>query len=168
MMNDNGPDADALCFGERFRRLRKQHAGKQMTLVASGLRCTDAAISHWETGRRLPSATMLWNAARVLVRLGATEGDIQHLRSAWSQEHRRRSQFGRRPQIRHRLGQSLDRVTLGEAPRQSAENDASSRRDRATVRAPALQTFPCRERVAERKRLRSRGTPRRQGSDHYR
>jgi transcriptional regulator with XRE-family HTH domain len=70
-------------FGTRFRILRQELAAKQTTLVAEGLRCTDAAISLWETGRRLPSSRMLFKIIAVFVRLGASSEDIEQLRSAW-------------------------------------------------------------------------------------
>lgn len=82
----SGLEAEAVRFGEQFRRLRRQHAGKQISLVAEGLRCTDVAISHWEGGRRLPTSTMLSNAIEILVRLGATESEVNDLRIAWSRE----------------------------------------------------------------------------------
>jgi hypothetical protein len=73
-------------FGARFRILRQELAGKQTVLVAEGLRCTDAAISLWETGRRLPSTRMLHRALGVFARLGASPEDIEQLRSAWIAE----------------------------------------------------------------------------------
>ena len=73
-------------FGARFRILRLELAGRQTKLVAEGLRCTDAAISLWETGRRLPSSRMLLKAIGVFVRLGASPEDIEQLRSAWMAE----------------------------------------------------------------------------------
>ena len=74
---------DETSFGETFRRLRKRHAGKQITLVAEGLPCTDAAISLWESGVRLPSPKRLVNIIEILVRLGATAEDGEQLRAAW-------------------------------------------------------------------------------------
>ncbi|MET0592346.1 MAG: helix-turn-helix transcriptional regulator [Polyangiaceae bacterium] len=70
-------------FGELFRALRKQLAGKQACLSGAGLRCTDAAISHWERGHRLPRPKTMRNAIDVLAELGASEGDIEQLKSAW-------------------------------------------------------------------------------------
>jgi hypothetical protein len=73
-------------FGDRFRLLRRELAGKQSVLVAEGLRCTDAAISLWETGQRLPSARMLESAIGVFERLGATSEDLARLELAWRAE----------------------------------------------------------------------------------
>jgi hypothetical protein len=95
MTNGNRLETDSACFADRFRRLRLQHAGKQMVLVASGLRCTDAAVSSWENGRRLPSWTLLSNAIQVFVRLGAAKGDLEHLRAAWARERAQNRGIGR-------------------------------------------------------------------------
>ena len=83
-------------FGNQFRLLRRKLAGKQSMLVAEGLRCTDAAISLWERGQRLPSQRMLRRAISVFNRLGATAEEIEKLRAAWmtgrSNRRSRRSQ----------------------------------------------------------------------------
>jgi hypothetical protein len=64
-------------------------------MVASGLPCTDAAISLWETGRRLPSSTMLSRIIHVFIQLGATDDEITHLTSDWiRQRAQRRSPNG--------------------------------------------------------------------------
>jgi len=74
-------------FAELFKNLRKQLVGKQSCLSRAGLRCTDAAISHWERGLRLPRPKTLRNAVDVLTELGATPDDIQQLMSAWTAEY---------------------------------------------------------------------------------
>ena len=71
-------------FAELFRNLRKKLVGKQACLSGAGLRCTDAAISHWERGLRLPRPRTLRNAVDVLTRLGAAPGDIAQLINAWT------------------------------------------------------------------------------------
>jgi hypothetical protein len=86
MTSCNQLETDSVCFGDRFRRLRREYAGRQSALVSSGLRCTDAAVSTWERGHRLPSSTLLSNAIEVLVRLGAMDVEIEHLRAAWARE----------------------------------------------------------------------------------
>jgi hypothetical protein len=73
-------------FAELFRNLRKQLVGKQSCLSGAGLRCTDAAISHWERGLRLPRPRTMRNAVDVLSELGATPREIQQLVSAWTAE----------------------------------------------------------------------------------
>jgi transcriptional regulator with XRE-family HTH domain len=74
-------------FAELFKNLRKQLVGKQSCLSRAGLRCTDAAISHWERGLRLPRPRTMRNAVDVLVGLGATPEEIQQLVSAWTAEY---------------------------------------------------------------------------------
>jgi hypothetical protein len=73
-------------FAELFKNLRKQLVGKQACLSGAGLRCTDAAISHWERGLRLPRPKTLRNAVDVLAALGAAPSDIEQLISAWTTE----------------------------------------------------------------------------------
>ena len=74
-------------FAELFKNLRKQLVGKQSCLSRAGLRCTDAAISHWERGLRLPRPKTLRNAVDVLTELGATPAEIDQLMSAWTTEY---------------------------------------------------------------------------------
>jgi hypothetical protein len=73
-------------FGELFKALRKQLVGKQACLSRAGLRCTDAAISHWERGLRLPRPKTMRNVIGVLEDLGAAPTDIAQLKAAWSAE----------------------------------------------------------------------------------
>jgi hypothetical protein len=84
---DDTTSQRAHSFGELFRILRKQLAGKQACLSGAGLRCTDAAISHWERGHRLPRPKTMRNAIDVLACLGAAPGDIEQLKSAWYAEY---------------------------------------------------------------------------------
>lgn len=77
------PSRGANAFGKLFRNLRKRLVGKQACLSHAGLRCTDAAISQWERGLRLPRPQTMCNAVIVLEHLGATAADIEQLMSAW-------------------------------------------------------------------------------------
>jgi hypothetical protein len=91
----------ATSFAELFKNLRKQLVGKQSCLNGAGLRCTDAAISHWERGLRLPRPRTMRNAVEVLIRLGATPDDIERLKSAWTAEYHGRKVAARRsPSVR--------------------------------------------------------------------
>jgi hypothetical protein len=81
------PSPTSTSFAELFKHLRKQLVGKQACLSSAGLRCTDAAISHWERGLRLPRPKTMQNAVNVLRELGATREDINQLIAAWSAEH---------------------------------------------------------------------------------
>ncbi|HMJ53813.1 MAG TPA: helix-turn-helix transcriptional regulator [Polyangiaceae bacterium] len=55
-------------------------------MSASGLRCTDAAVSHWERGKRLPSVRMMQRVLHAFSELGATPTDLDGLRVAWTTE----------------------------------------------------------------------------------
>ena len=83
-------------FAELFKNLRKQLVGKQSCLSRAGLRCTDAAISHWERGLRLPRPRTMRNAVDVLVTLGATPEEIEQLISAWTAEYVERKVIARK------------------------------------------------------------------------
>lgn len=93
----------ARSFGELFRILRKQLVGKQACLSGAGLRCTDAAISHWERGHRLPRPKTMRNAISVLACLGATPSDIEQLKSAWYAEY-----IGRKVIARKQLLETIE------------------------------------------------------------
>jgi hypothetical protein len=87
-------------FAELFKNLRKQLVGKQACLSRAGLRCTDAAISHWERGLRLPRPKTLRNAVEVLTQLGATPTDIEQLIAAWTTEQLEKRGPGRHAPLR--------------------------------------------------------------------
>jgi transcriptional regulator with XRE-family HTH domain len=78
-------------FGARFRRLRIALGNKQSSMSAAGLRCTDAAISHWERGKRLPSVRMMRRVLKTFLELGAPPIDVDGLRTAWTTERGARS-----------------------------------------------------------------------------
>ena len=100
-VSDNvSPSPHSNSFAQLFKNLRKQLVGKQACLSGAGLRCTDAAISHWERGLRLPRAKTMRNAVNVLRDLGATREDIGQLMSAWSAEHAVRRLMRNRPASR--------------------------------------------------------------------
>lgn len=86
-------------FAELFRNLRKQLVGKQACLSSAGLRCTDAAISLWERGHRLPRRKTMKNAVDVLTKLGAMPSDIDRLVTAWNAEFRERNVSRNRPSL---------------------------------------------------------------------
>jgi DNA-binding XRE family transcriptional regulator len=70
-----------------LHRLRKQYIGKQLTLATS-LGCTDAAISYWEHGRRLPLRTLMPLIVECFRAGGARTSEIEELERAYD---RRRS-----------------------------------------------------------------------------
>lgn len=69
-------------FAERFRSIRLRLFGKQLGLAAR-LECTDAAISYWESGRRLPSPKLIGRLVECLERAGAQPEEISELLVAY-------------------------------------------------------------------------------------
>src|SRR5713226_3892622 len=78
-------------FKDVLHRLRKQYMGKQFTLAAS-LGCTEAAISFWENGRRMPHRTLLPHIAECFRASGAPVNEITELQQAyeWRRQTRKR------------------------------------------------------------------------------
>jgi DNA-binding transcriptional regulator YiaG len=74
-------------FAVRFKTLRRRRAGKQACLSFQ-IGCTDAALSHWESGTRLPSPRSLARIVVALSQLGATRREIHALECSWASERR--------------------------------------------------------------------------------
>lgn len=74
-----------------LHRLRKRYIGKQLALATS-LGCTEAAISLWEHGRRLPSRSLLPRIVECFRASGARTSEIEELQGAY--ERRRRKHAG--------------------------------------------------------------------------
>ncbi len=70
-----------------LHRLRRRYVGKQIALATS-LGCTEAAISFWEHGRRLPLQTLLPRIVECFRASGAPAIEIEELQQAYD---RRRS-----------------------------------------------------------------------------
>jgi DNA-binding transcriptional regulator YiaG len=69
-------------FSHRIKELRRRFGGKQWWLAyAAG--CTDAAVSFWESGKRIPSAAMMSRIADALMRAGAPAGELALLQRSW-------------------------------------------------------------------------------------
>lgn len=69
-------------FGTVVRSLRVRLLGKQLTL-AMAIGCTEAAVSFWETGTRVPSARLLASLVTCLERAGASNAEIRELVTAY-------------------------------------------------------------------------------------
>lgn len=69
-------------FRKVLHRLRKQYLGKQFTLAAT-LGCTEAAVSYWEHGRRLPQHDVLPRLLESFRANGAQEPEIRELHEAY-------------------------------------------------------------------------------------
>jgi DNA-binding XRE family transcriptional regulator len=79
---EDGTAGTIIEFAAVLRKLRRRHVGKQLTL-SSSLACTEAAVSQWETGRRLPSYRTLMRIASLFAIAGAPGVDVAALTSAW-------------------------------------------------------------------------------------
>src|ERR1039457_5702790 len=91
-----------LNFNAILHRLRKRYIGKQLPLAPS-LGCTEAAISFWERGRRLPLSAVLPRILECFRTCGASESEIETLQ----RDYDGRTQVSRT----RRLGQSRDSST---------------------------------------------------------
>jgi len=89
-------DAEDPSFAGHLREVRKCRAGKQVCL-SFHIGCTDAALSLWESGARLPSQRSLRQILLALAQLGATTAELLTIRGAWFSETRRRSMNRVRP-----------------------------------------------------------------------
>jgi hypothetical protein len=67
-----------LTFPEKIKAMRLQLFGKQLG-AAARLGCTDAAISYWESGSRLPSPKLMGRLVECLEQAGAVREDIAEL-----------------------------------------------------------------------------------------
>jgi hypothetical protein len=82
--------ASAARFGSYLRQLRLAISGKQAWLsVAVG--CSDAAISFWETGARLPTPRKMSALLAVLASAGVSTMELLDLRQRWHFERAKRS-----------------------------------------------------------------------------
>jgi transcriptional regulator with XRE-family HTH domain len=69
-------------FHTILHRLRKRYIGKQLALATS-LGCTEAAVSFWERGRRLPQKHLLQHIVECLLTSGADSHEVDELRRAY-------------------------------------------------------------------------------------
>src|SRR5260221_3388053 len=71
-------------FAHQLRELRRRLIGKQLCL-SWAVGCTDAAVSFWESGKRLPQQGTLSRILAALEREGATDSDLSNLKQTWHQ-----------------------------------------------------------------------------------
>jgi transcriptional regulator with XRE-family HTH domain len=69
-------------FAHSFKALRARLYIKQVTLSRE-IRCTEAAISYWESGRRLPQQESLLRILGAFDQYGATPSELKELEQAW-------------------------------------------------------------------------------------
>src|SRR3954452_12223136 len=77
-------------FAHRFRALRTRLLVKQVTL-SFHVRCTEAAISYWESGHRLPKRETIERIMSAFVACGATQSELDDLAGAWERAVMRRA-----------------------------------------------------------------------------
>ena len=77
-------------FASYLKEVRQRLAGKQAWL-SQEVGCSDAAISFWESGCRLPNQQNLCRILAAVARGGATTPELLALRNAWHQEMSRRT-----------------------------------------------------------------------------
>src|SRR4051794_29051647 len=77
---DSMPSAQA--FTSCFRELRIRLGGKQAWLAAS-VGCSEAAVSLWETGRRVPDTDTFFRISVVFAEAGASTHELLILRRHW-------------------------------------------------------------------------------------
>lgn len=88
-------------FASCIRDLRTRCCGKQLWL-AHAMGCTEATVSYWEAGRRLPSDSTFPRLVLVLTQAGAHSADVDRLQDCWRAARRDQSQRRRRGQLRRR------------------------------------------------------------------
>lgn len=83
-------DDTGKSFASCLKQVRQRLAGKQAWL-SQEVGCSDAAISFWESGGRLPNQQNLCRILAAVARGGATTPELLALRSSWHHEMARRS-----------------------------------------------------------------------------
>ena len=69
-------------FADRLKELRQRLVGKQLCL-SSAVGCTDAAVSFWESGKRLPQQGTLSRILSALAQDGASAAELSNLHHSW-------------------------------------------------------------------------------------
>jgi transcriptional regulator with XRE-family HTH domain len=69
-------------FADRLKELRQRLVGKQLCLSCA-VGCTDAAVSFWESGKRLPQQGTLSRILEALARGGASPTELSSLHHSW-------------------------------------------------------------------------------------
>ena len=77
-------------FAVHLKQVRARIHAKQCWL-AREIGCTDAAISHWENGTRLPRQNTMRRVFQALERSGAQPTELVSLLVAWRNEVNKRS-----------------------------------------------------------------------------
>jgi len=86
---DGADDCNRL-FASNLKQVRQRLAAKQAWL-SEEVGCSDASISFWESGGRLPNQQNLCRILAAVARGGATTPELMALRNAWHHEMSRRT-----------------------------------------------------------------------------
>jgi transcriptional regulator with XRE-family HTH domain len=76
-------------FAGCLKRIRLAHHSKQVWLSCA-VGCSDAAVSFWESGARVPSAKSMRRLLTALAEEGSPTSDLVELRRVWLDESTRR------------------------------------------------------------------------------
>ena len=79
----DAPPSSAPYFADRLKELRQRLVGKQLCM-SFAVGCTDAAVSFWETGKRLPARGSLFRILDVLAQGGASPNELASLLRSWT------------------------------------------------------------------------------------
>jgi DNA-binding transcriptional regulator YiaG len=77
-----GLSTERRAFGARLRALRKRFFGKQWALSEDAA-CSQAAVSQWEAGRRLPDRATFHRLLEALAAAGAAPNELSGLEATW-------------------------------------------------------------------------------------
>jgi DNA-binding transcriptional regulator YiaG len=83
---------EPTCFADRLKELRRRLVGKQLCLSCA-VGCTDAAVSFWESGKRLPQQDALSRILDALARGGASASELTTLLHSWKRARASQRQF---------------------------------------------------------------------------
>ncbi|HMJ53829.1 MAG TPA: helix-turn-helix transcriptional regulator [Polyangiaceae bacterium] len=86
---EDGDQSFAYCLREVRRRTLKKQA-----CLSAAVGCSDATISFWESGFRLPTDRNLQRLLTAIASCGGTTAELLGLRAAWFRERTRRSLQG--------------------------------------------------------------------------
>ena len=75
---------DSYYFADRLKELRRRLVGKQLCLSCA-VGCTDAAVSFWESGKRLPQPGALSRILDALAQGGASVTELSNLHHSWQE-----------------------------------------------------------------------------------
>jgi DNA-binding transcriptional regulator YiaG len=89
-VQDPSPEDSEASFACYLKQIRRRLAGKQIWL-SRAIGCSDAAISLWESGARLPNPRSVCRILTALAESGASTLELLALRRAWHREMMKRS-----------------------------------------------------------------------------